>query len=816
MPSTIPLGRFGPLTIRLNYSWLPGALLVLWWCGLIWLPAQYPDWSGVYYWIVAAVAILVYLISAVVHELAHTVVAGLGRHPIQLYPFGAAQPFRARPVEPGRLFLAALAGIAVNLALGGAMLWVAGRIDASAGLGAGLVALLIVAGWMNIGLGLLNVIPGIPFDGGWALNAAVTGFLGERETGLHLARFLGRVAALGLVLLGAWRGLTTDAWLPALALVLLGVLAREAAALGRQRGLVRVALEQLHARDFMTATQPGDAVPESATVADMALAHPHCPPLRPLPVLDEHGALVGLVSLAAADTLLQGTWPTVPVRSLMTPLAEVRQRLAPESPLTEALRIAQTRQGSPLEDAPIPVMREGRLVGSLDPAHLLAFEQVGQEIGIEEALAGPPPRHGLLPRLGTLLAAVFVLAVMAVLGHAALQTDAAGLADSTPAHITFSDENPSAGGITGLDLNTISVQIASTRAITEATISLDGIALPTELQGTSPLTQTATAALDQGLTQGVHHVSVTAASGKGLPQSTTWQFRVVARAGGSAAPALPPRSLEVVRYQPALAGRVPAATADLPLRVEVEGANPPAQAQLSLDGQPLDTTVTAVDGAPNRYLVTAALPAVPAGMHRMQVDLVASDGHFYSSAWDFTALAPDADHAYFAQTGYFVGQPFLAYWKAHGGLALFGYPISDVLRETTSSGETYTAQYFERARFELHTATSDRVILGRVGALLHSPEPGVAPLADAHFFPQTGHNLGGALRTFWEQHGGLAQFDYPISEARPETSPADGRDYTVQYFERARLELHPEHAGTPFEVAVGQLGRQLYQAKYAP
>jgi Zn-dependent protease len=816
MPSTIPLGRVGPLTIRLNYSWLPGALLALWWCALIWLPAQYPDWTGAFYWVVAAAVILVYLLSAIVHELAHTVVAGLGRHPIHLYPFGAAQPFRARPVEPGRLFLAALAGIAVNLALGAAMLWGAGRIDAAAGLGAGLAALLTIAGWMNIGLGVLNAIPGIPFDGGWALNAAVTGFLGEHETGLHLARFLGRVAALGLVLLGAWRGLTTGSWLEALGLVLLGVVAHEAAVLGRQRGLVRSALDQLHARDFMTATQPDDAVPESASVAEMMLAHPHSPLLRPLPVLDDEGALVGLVSPEAADALLQGTWPTVPVRALMTPLAEVRRRLAPDSPLTEALRIAQERAGGPQEDAPIPVLQDGRLVGSLDPAHLLAFEQVGQELGIEEALAGPPRRRGLLPRLGTLLPVVLVLAVMAILGHAATQTDAAGLEDSTPAQMTFSDESPSAGGISGLDLDTISVQIASTRAITEATISLDGVPLPTELQGTSPLTQTATAALDQGLTLGVHHVSVTAANGKGLPQSTTWQFRVVARTGGSDTPALPPRSLEIVRRQPALAGRVPAAAADLALRVEVTGANPPAQAQLSLDGQALDTTVTAVQGDANRYLVTANLPAVPAGMHQAQVDLLASDGHFYSAAWGFTALTPDADHAFFAQTGYFVGQPFLAYWKAHGGLALFGYPISDLLRETTSSGETYTAQYFERARFELHAATGDKVILGRVGALLHTPEPGVAPVTGAQFFPQTGHNLQGTLRTYWEQHGGLAQFGYPISEARPETSPADGRTYTVQYFERARLEVHPENAGTPFEVQVGQLGRQLYQAKSGP
>jgi hypothetical protein len=79
----------------------------------------------------------------------------------------------------------------------------------------------------------------------------------------------------------------------------------------------------------------------------------------------------------------------------------------------------------------------------------------------------------------------------------------------------------------------------------------------------------------------------------------------------------------------------------------------------------------------------------------------------------------------------------------------------------------------------------------------------------SRYFPETGHNLGGAFKRFWEAHGGLAQFGYPKTEPFREVNPADGRIYTVQYFERNRFEYHPEQAGTQYEVLLGLLGNQL-------
>jgi len=71
---------------------------------------------------------------------------------------------------------------------------------------------------------------------------------------------------------------------------------------------------------------------------------------------------------------------------------------------------------------------------------------------------------------------------------------------------------------------------------------------------------------------------------------------------------------------------------------------------------------------------------------------------------------------------------------------VFGYPISDLVQETDSAtGEVYTAQYFERARFEQHPSLGNEVLLGRLGAILHPLEPAAQPRDGYTFFQETGH-----------------------------------------------------------------------------
>lgn len=174
---------------------------------------------------------------------------------------------------------------------------------------------------------------------------------------------------------------------------------------------------------------------------------------------------------------------------------------------------------------------------------------------------------------------------------------------------------------------------------------------------------------------------------------------------------------------------------------------------------------------------------------------------------------------YFPATGHHLAEPFLSFWRGHGGLRIFGYPISEVHER-----EGMLVQYFERARMEAPLTcaglTDCPVQLTRVGALLSAErnEPAFAPLVldppppDTplrRYFPETGHTLAYGFLRYWLRNGALTVFGYPISEEFSETDPETGQTYTVQYFERARFEWHPEALGTLWEVQLGRLGAAL-------
>src|SRR5713226_2821691 len=181
--------------------------------------------------------------------------------------------------------------------------------------------------------------------------------------------------------------------------------------------------------------------------------------------------------------------------------------------------------------------------------------------------------------------------------------------------------------------------------------------------------------------------------------------------------------------------------------------------------------------------------------------------------------SPAADPAFkfFDITGHNVAQPFLDFFKAHGDLTVFGYPRTEVIQEDGG-----TVQYFQRARFELHPENPKpfQVQLMLLGDILTTPRrpfpqtKPFTPTADHVFYPQTGHSLSFGFLKFFNTYGGLDAFGYPISEELQEANnDGSSRVYSVQYFQRARFEYHPEHAGTQYEVELGLLGDQQIQAK---
>lgn len=169
------------------------------------------------------------------------------------------------------------------------------------------------------------------------------------------------------------------------------------------------------------------------------------------------------------------------------------------------------------------------------------------------------------------------------------------------------------------------------------------------------------------------------------------------------------------------------------------------------------------------------------------------------------------DERCFEITGYCISGSIRAYWEANGGLPVFGYPTSSQ-QSWTVEGRNLDVQWFERDRLEIQP--EGYVTAGRLGARLlelrGTPWETFAktegPLEQCAYFAETGHNLCPPFSGYWEANGGLERFGYPITE--PFTEEVEGQPLTVQYFERRRMEWHPEIPA----VLLGLLGNEVRNA----
>lgn len=210
-------------------------------------------------------------------------------------------------------------------------------------------------------------------------------------------------------------------------------------------------------------------------------------------------------------------------------------------------------------------------------------------------------------------------------------------------------------------------------------------------------------------------------------------------------------------------------------------------------GAPLLSLAKAVIATPTSVAATQSHPSDPA-------QPVLGAVNFPVTGTNPTAL-------YFVETHHNLQGDFLRFWQQSDGLRVFGYPLTEEFAE-----DGLKVQYFERVRLEYHAENVDQniepVVISLLGTKLTAgryfiPARFFAPDPSRIYFPNTGHSIQHGFYTYWQAHGGLAIFGYPISEEIKEG------DYVVQWFERARFEYRPEYAGTENEVIETQLGRQI-------
>jgi hypothetical protein len=167
----------------------------------------------------------------------------------------------------------------------------------------------------------------------------------------------------------------------------------------------------------------------------------------------------------------------------------------------------------------------------------------------------------------------------------------------------------------------------------------------------------------------------------------------------------------------------------------------------------------------------------------------------------------------FAETKQCIAGAFRDFWESHGGLEILGLPVTHPFVDDRK----LIVQYFERAIFEWHPEAPPayQVLLTRLGADQLGPRPEASAPPQLPCEPpkcavleQTQHTLRDTFLDYWQRYGGLPVFGFPLTEQFVEVNQADGKPYLVQYFERNRFELHPEYAGSRYEVLLGLLGAE--------
>jgi hypothetical protein len=176
------------------------------------------------------------------------------------------------------------------------------------------------------------------------------------------------------------------------------------------------------------------------------------------------------------------------------------------------------------------------------------------------------------------------------------------------------------------------------------------------------------------------------------------------------------------------------------------------------------------------------------------------------------AQGQDGRSRFFPETGYTVSGDFLEFFERHGGIEIFGYPITEPFID-----QGLRVQYFQNARFESHPQNPEpyQVLLGLLGNELKYGKPRVSRPTVASrrrvYFPETGHTLAFAFLDFFRDNGGLDVFGYPVTEMYFE----DGR--IVQYFQRMKLEWHPEDRAAPVQVGnLGEIYVSVYGERFSP
>jgi Zn-dependent protease/CBS domain-containing protein len=372
----IPIGKAFGISLRLDYSWFFIFALVTWSLAAVYFPTTNPEWSMLLKIGAGLVASVLFFGSVLFHELMHSLVSlrqGTQIQSITLFFLGGVSEMTGEPKTAGDEFRMAAAGPFSSLVLGGVFLGIffvlRSATSQAAQFGAAISRYL---GLINILLGVFNLIPGFPLDGGRILRSLIWWRSRNIQSATKIASNIGRAIGFIFIFGGIWWAFTGSGnFFNGIWLVLIGWFL-ETAASGSYRQLVLQDMLKGHtasevmSRDCMV-------VPPDITVERLVNEHILSSGRRCFPVVSGDRT-EGLVTLSNVRSIPRDARKTTLIREAMTPLSKVKS-VSPNEDLSTILQILSENDINQ-----VPVVWENKVVGIVARDNLINFINTRNEL----------------------------------------------------------------------------------------------------------------------------------------------------------------------------------------------------------------------------------------------------------------------------------------------------------------------------------------------------------------------------------------------------------------------------------------------------
>lgn len=384
MPGGIRLGRIAGIEIVADWSLLIIFALVLFDLAIGVLPSWHPRWSPAMTWGVATAAAVLFFGSILLHELSHAIVGrlmGMEVRRITLFLFGGMAHLEDEPPSPKAELLMAGVGPLVSLSIGflAIVLGVAfasGSIQLDDPVGTlarmgPVPTLLLWLGPINVILGVFNMVPGFPLDGGRVLRALIWWITKDMTKATRVAALSGQAFAALLMGFGALSLFDGSAG-QGIWLLLIGWFLWRAARAAYVEAAVFASLGDTTVKDIMRRRLSPVAadLPLSVLVSDYLMRDDQrtYPVVRPI-----DGTIVGIVTIDEVRRVPRGEWAQTSVAHVMTPVSAL-EPLPEDAPATEALQ----RLGRKNVDQLPVVDRTGAILGWIRRQDILRWLSLNQ------------------------------------------------------------------------------------------------------------------------------------------------------------------------------------------------------------------------------------------------------------------------------------------------------------------------------------------------------------------------------------------------------------------------------------------------------